>query len=67
LADPKDKSSEEVAPLVANNAPIEDREEFIFTVSSTSGDLVRVDRLDPTTGERRPFSDEEYAVLHSYP
>jgi hypothetical protein len=53
--------------LVENTAPTESHEELISTVSSASGDLVQVDRVDPATVESRPFSDEEYAVLNSDP
>src|SRR5262249_46017033 len=44
----------------------EGNEEWIFTLNSLTGEVVRIEKSDPASGQRAELSDEEYvAVLGS--
>src|SRR6266404_4209904 len=44
-------------------AASEDHEEWIYTISRSSGEVVKVERVEPASGERRELSLDEYAAL----
>jgi hypothetical protein len=41
-------------------------EEWVFTMSSLTGEIVKAEKIDKTTGQRQELSDEEYAALSGY-
>jgi hypothetical protein len=47
---------------VAQTAP--ESEEWIFTLTSSTGELLKVEKLDRASGERKELSDEEYTSLY---
>jgi hypothetical protein len=53
---------ESASPVAAAS---ENNEEWILTVDRSSGDVVKVERLDPASGERRELSLDEYAAFSS--
>jgi hypothetical protein len=38
-------------------------EEWVFTVNSVTGEVVKIERLEPTTGDRLELSEQEYAAV----
>jgi transposase-like protein len=50
-------------PATPEAASLEDQEEWIFTLSRLTGDVLKVERVDPASGERRELSLDEYAAL----
>src|SRR5437870_169394 len=54
-AEAKDKSA----------TPTEEHEEWIFTINSATGDLVKVEKVNKATGERQELSNEEYASYYA--
>jgi len=38
-------------------------EEWVFTLNSQTGEVVKIERLDATSGQRNEFSDEEYMAV----
>ena len=68
MADPKDKPTgqpkeagkPEATGVVA--AAAEETEEWIFTINTQSGDVVKVEKSEKA-GERRELTEEEYAAI----
>lgn len=48
---------------VVQTAP--ESEEWIFTLTSKTGELLKVEKLDKASGERKELSDEEYTSLYA--
>jgi len=53
---------EPVIEPVKESTPVA-HEEWVFTVHSNSGEVVKVEKLDKQTGNRVELSEEEYAAL----
>jgi len=47
-----------------HSAPVE-KEEWIFTLTNNTGELLKVERLDKASGERKELSEEEYSAWYS--
>jgi hypothetical protein len=41
-------------------------EQWLFTFVSATGEVARVERLDPDSGRRQELSEAEYGALESY-
>jgi len=61
-AQPK-KSPAQADEPAAPEAAQRPTEEWVFTIHSETGEIVRVDRVDPASGQRKELSDEEYETL----
>jgi hypothetical protein len=65
----KAKSTEtketEAAPSTAVESSKSDTHELVFTVKTSTGEVVKVETLDKN-GARREFSDEQYSELAAY-
>lgn len=44
----------------------EESEEWVFTLNSKTGELLKVERLDKASGERKELSEEEYSIMYGY-
>jgi len=60
-----DETKESAPPgsTTPEKAASEDHEEWIYTISRSSGEVVKVERVEPASGERRELSLDEYAAL----
>jgi hypothetical protein len=47
----------------AETGAADDSEEWIFTANRSTGEVVKVERVEPATGERRELSLDEYGAL----
>jgi hypothetical protein len=56
-----DASTPEV--VAPETGATDDSEEWIFTASQSTGEVVKVERVEPATGERRELSLDEYGAL----
>ena|SRR5438477_11759366 len=43
-----------------------ENEERIFTFNTATGELVKVEKVEPATGERKEISEEEYSLLYAW-
>ena len=43
----------------------EQLEEWVFTLNSKTGELLKVEKMDKASGERKELSEEEYSALYS--
>ena len=41
-------------------------EQWLFTLDGATGEVCRVEKLDPVSGSRHELSEAEYAALDSY-
>jgi hypothetical protein len=71
MADENEKGGAPVSETTPGSAPetipqaaeSEDHEEWIFTVSRSSGEVVKVEKVEAASGERHELSLDEYAAL----
>jgi hypothetical protein len=72
MANPKEKASQpkepqaEQAQASVSESPAEQTEEWVFTLNSGTGEIVKAERVDKTSGQRQELSDDEYAALSGY-
>src|SRR5947209_8702119 len=58
---PHKEPAEKIEPV--KEATPDAHEEWVFTLRSNSGEVVKVEKLDKQTGNRVELSEEEYAAL----
>jgi hypothetical protein len=63
----KDAATEEQS-MASGAVPAEadPTEEWVFTMSSLTGEIAKVEKIDKATGQRQEISEEEYAALSGY-
>lgn len=61
---PPEKASLTSESLTSKETQPEEREEWVFTLNSKTGELLKVEKLDKTSGERKELSEEEYSALY---
>lgn len=55
--------SKESAGEKAQAGPGEGNEEWIFTLNSQTGEVVKIEKIDPASNQRNELSDGEYAAV----
>src|SRR5262249_12665564 len=73
MCDPREEASKqpkepqaEQAPAPVSQSPAEQTEEWVFTLNSGTGEIVKAERVDKESGQRQELSDSEYAVLSGF-
>lgn len=71
MTNPKDKASGQPKepggdPAQASEPLVDQTEEWVFTFNTSTGELVKAERIDKTSGQRQEVSDDEYAALSGF-
>jgi hypothetical protein len=69
MADPRERGSVPAKEAGIERAAApgkEENEEWIFTTKVNTGELVKIEKVDRASGQRKELSDEEYASMYGF-
>lgn len=63
---PEAAAPSEPEPKVPNGQPREEIEQLVLSINKSTGEVTKVERLDPATGKRAELDQNEYAAMDAY-